>query len=86
MTRTDIIAQVRELLDRHLDAYQISHCLWIDIQTVNNAIKIIRNQLTAIGGQYTIETQLETLFVLSSVSSEACAMHYVTNAINSKLE
>ena len=41
MTRT-IINQVRELLDRNLDAQQIAHSLHINFDTVMQAIQIIQ--------------------------------------------
>jgi hypothetical protein len=42
MTRT-IINQVRELLERNLDANQIAHALHINFDTVIQAIRVIQN-------------------------------------------
>ena len=42
MTRT-IINQVRESLDRNLDAYQIAQALHINFDTVMQAIQVIQN-------------------------------------------
>ena len=45
MTR-DFINQVRELLERHLDAVEISHRMNVDLDTVRTAADIIRELLT----------------------------------------
>ena len=42
MTRT-IINQVRELLERNLDANQIAHALHMNFDTVIQAIQVIQN-------------------------------------------
>jgi predicted transcriptional regulator len=43
MNRHDLIIQVRELLDRHLDVFEISHRLCIDHSTVQTIIDTLRN-------------------------------------------
>lgn len=45
MTR-DFINQVRELLERHLDAVEIAHRMNVDLDTVRTAADIIRELLT----------------------------------------
>jgi len=40
---TSLIMQVRELLERNLDAYEIAHRLHIDISIVEQAIAILSN-------------------------------------------
>jgi hypothetical protein len=45
MTR-DIINQVRELLGRNLDVFEISNRLGMDIDTVKLAIHVIREIIT----------------------------------------
>ena len=42
----DTLAQVRELLSRNLDVFEISNRLNIDLDTVRIAIDIINNLLT----------------------------------------
>jgi hypothetical protein len=41
-----IILQVRELMDRHWNAFEIANKLGIDIDTVKFAMDIIREMLT----------------------------------------
>jgi hypothetical protein len=41
-----IINQVRELMDRHWNAFEIANKLGIDIDTVKFAMDIIREMLT----------------------------------------
>jgi orotate phosphoribosyltransferase-like protein len=37
-----LIMQVRELMERHLNAYEIAHRLHIDVNTVNSIVEIIK--------------------------------------------
>ena len=42
----DLIASVRELMERHLDVYQIADRIKIDAVTVSQIMSIITDQLT----------------------------------------
>lgn len=42
----DVILQVRELLERHLDALEIAHRLHIDPSDITAIMEIIRNILS----------------------------------------
>jgi len=41
MQYTYVLVQVRELLDRNLNAYEIAHRLHIDISIVDQAIQLL---------------------------------------------
>jgi len=41
MTKHDLILQIRELLERHLDVIDISHRLNLDVELVQNIISNI---------------------------------------------
>jgi predicted transcriptional regulator len=41
MSYTYVLLQVKELLDRNLNAYEIAHRLHIDISIVDQAIQIL---------------------------------------------
>lgn len=46
MFSNDMIAAVRELMDRHLDVYQIAHRIKIDPVAVSQIMAMITDQLT----------------------------------------
>jgi hypothetical protein len=41
MSYTDAVDQIRELLERHLDSFEIAHRLHLDIVTVNNVVAFL---------------------------------------------
>ena len=60
-----ILSQVRELMDRRMNAHQIAHCLFIPIATVKDAMQLIQKQLTTTDLAYTIEAQFVLLVACS---------------------
>ena len=44
--KRQIVNQVRELLERHLDAVEIAHRMNVDLDTVRTAADVIRELLT----------------------------------------
>lgn len=46
MLKRDIILQVRELLERHLDVIDIAHRLRMDVPTVMSIIEILKQSLS----------------------------------------
>jgi hypothetical protein len=45
MLKRDIILQVRELLERHLDVIDIAHRLRMDVPTVMSIIEVLKQSL-----------------------------------------
>ena len=46
MLKRDIILQVRELLERHLDVIDIAHRLRMDVPTVMSIIEVLKQSLS----------------------------------------
>jgi hypothetical protein len=41
MSYTNIVSQIRELLERQLDSFEIAHRLHLDIIFVNNVVAVL---------------------------------------------
>jgi hypothetical protein len=46
MIKRDIVLQVKELVERHLDVIDIAHRLHMDVPTVMSIIEVIKQSLS----------------------------------------
>ena len=46
MLKRDIVLQVKELVERHLDVIDIAHRLHMDVPTVMSIIEVIKQSLS----------------------------------------